>query len=379
MTLRVLTALVGDVQRKADMQAKYGFLFAALAQRIDVVENYDATLHGLKRYVNALQSFDLSKKRWKERFFRNAPAFRIRSAAITRHLSKIHPLVDVVLQLGVMFDSSWGGSPVPVVIYTDNTTAITARRPHAGRFAFSQRELADWLEHEKGCYQRAAHICVRSNVVKRSLLNDYGIAPEKISVVAGGVNYVPLPDVPLRDTTKAPTVLFIGQDFYRKGGDLVLEAFARARTQFPDARLLVVTGSAIPKGLPMEGVSHQQIGWNRQELANLYRQADVFILPSRQETWGDVLLEAMAFGLPCIGVTGEAMEDIILPNQTGFLAFPEDVDGLASSLEVLLGQPDLRLKMGLKSAEIVRQKFTWEIVADKLVPIMENAAKRNLS
>jgi glycosyltransferase involved in cell wall biosynthesis len=371
--MRVLITLVGDVQRKADMRVKYGSFFDALSKKVDSVEIHDASLHGAERYWNATRSFSFNRQRWKERFFRNVPAFRSRSKAFVRYMRRIQPPPDVVLQLGVLFDSTWGDSSIPVVLYTDNTSAITARHPGAGRFAFNTWEQADWMTHEKACYRRAAHICVRASAVQHSLAADYDVPFEKTSVIGGGVNYAPLPDLPLRDLNQPPTVLFIGQDFQRKGGDLVLKAFDRARASNPGARLLIVTKGPIPSTLPLGGVERVEIGWDHEALASLYRCADLFILPSRQETWGDVLLEAMAFGIPCIGVTGEAMEDIIQPGVTGELVPPENLDGLTEALTNLFADRARCAQMGRAARQRIEMNFTWEHVVERLLPILSEA------
>jgi len=375
MSRRVLTALVGDVTRQADMQTKYGGLFDALAQKVTIVEHYDARLRGLARYWNALQVLDFSRRRWRERFFRNIQAFRTRSEKFVHHLRSLSPKVEVVLQMGAMFDATWDNSPVPVVVYTDNTTAITARHPRTGRYVFSPRELEGWLAHEQTLYRRAAHICVRGSIVKSSLIDDYDIPAEKISVIGGGVNFSPLPGPVKRQANEAPIILFIGQDFYRKGGDLVLQAFAHVRKESPAVKLLVVTRDAIPADLPMDGVTRIQLGWDREAVAALYSQAALLVLPARHETWGDVLIEAMAFELPCIGVTGQAMEDIILDNQTGLLVEPEDPHALARAMLVLLANPELRTNMGIRARELTRQKFNWNSVAATLQSILNVAAE----
>jgi glycosyltransferase involved in cell wall biosynthesis len=105
----------------------------------------------------------------------------------------------------------------------------------------------------------------------------------------------------------------------------------------------------------------------------LYRQSDVFILPSRLETWGDVLLEAMAFGLPCIGVYGQAMEDIIISGETGVLVAPEQVELLAEAIIQLFMQPDIRYRMGQAANLLVANEFTWDRVVERLSPILDSA------
>lgn len=375
-SLRVAGALVGDIQRKPDLQIKYGKFFATLGNRFDVMDIYDATLRGGEKYWNALMTFTPSIPRWKQRFFKNVPAFKARSRRAAEHFCKMQDKADVILQLGALFDSTADCHSLPLVLYTDNTTSITARSKNPNHMPLKSQELGRWMGCEMQLYSRAIHICVRANIVKRALIDDYGVPAHKVSVIGGGVNFPILPEMIEREAGPAPTLLFVGIDFHRKGGDLVLRAFSQVRRLFPAAQLIVVTQDPIPMGLPLAGVRVLGPIWNRVEVESLYRQADVFILPSRQETWGDVLLEAMAFGLPCIGVHGQAMEDIIVHGETGFLVTPEQVDLLAEAIIQLFEQPELRYRMGQAAHSLVAQEFTWERVVERLSPILDSSARK---
>jgi glycosyltransferase involved in cell wall biosynthesis len=96
-------------------------------------------------------------------------------------------------------------------------------------------------------------------------------------------------------------------------------------------------------------------------------------MPSRLETWGDVFLEAMAFGLPCIGVTGQAMNEIIRDGETGYLVPPEEVGPLSAALMDLFSDARKRLEMGNAAREVVQRNFTWDHVVSRLVPIVRSA------
>ena len=84
-------------------------------------------------------------------------------------------------------------------------------------------------------------------------------------------------------------------------------------------------------------------------IARLYCEADFLVLPSRQETWGDVILEAAAYGVPSIGTYGQAMEEIIQDGETGLLVPMDDIEQLANALDSLLSDPNLRIEMGSES------------------------------
>jgi alpha-maltose-1-phosphate synthase len=170
----------------------------------------------------------------------------------------------------------------------------------------------------------------------------------------------------------APRVLFIGRDFERKGGDLLLAAFARARERVPEAELWLVTDRADVGG---PGVRHIPPTYDRAAIAALYRAASVFAMPSRAETWGDVFLEAMAYGLPCIAADGDAMPEIVQHGVTGLLAPPGDVAALAGALATLLADDALRRRMGAAGRRRVEAEFTWGHVSDRIVPLLARAAR----
>lgn len=369
---RVLAVVKGDIVRQAWARTKFGCLFQAMADRFQLVEVYDARLRGMDRLINMLITIHPHPRRWRQRFYMNVPAFRVRSQRVAAYLHSKHEEFDVVFQMLTLFDACWGNSPFSSVMYCDYTAALSAQRPDAGRSPLTPRQLKKWMALEREAYERARHICTWSDVVRSSLIADYQLAPERVTTIGGGVNFAELPELSLKRDSEEPTALFIGQDFYRKGGDLLLRAFAITRAQLPDARLLLLTRDEIPADLPLEGVEVIAPTWDRAKIKALYRRADLFVLPSRLETWGDVLLEAMAYGLPCIGVAGQAMAEIIQDGKTGQLVMPDDVESLAAALTKLLGNQALREQWGIAARQKIENELTWQKVVERLAPIILN-------
>ncbi len=372
---RIIGALVGDIAREPGARTKYGLFFEAVGTRFPLVDVYDASLRGVARVVNAMQVVHPDMRRWKERFYQNLPAFRGRSERAAEYIHSMRDRADLVLQVGVLFDASWKGVILPNLIYTDYTMHLSALKPGLGRSPLKSAQCAEWIELERQAFERAIHICTRSQRTRRSIVNDYGIEPGRVTVIGGGVNFRSLPEVAPRVDSAEPTVLFIGKDFYRKGGDVLLRAFVKTRQQLPSARLLLLTGEPIPSNLPLHGVEVIKPTWDREAIATLYRRADVFVLPSRLETWGDVLLEAMTYGLPCIGVRGEAMDEIIEDEATGLTVPPDDVDALAAALTRLLSNKALSMKWGRNARRRVEQEFTWDLVGARLAGVIEGAGE----
>lgn len=372
---RIAGVLVGDIHRDPGARTKYGMLFAALADRLPLVEVYDASLRGWSRYSNALLSFRPNVDHWRERFYKNVRAFRWRSQQAQQHWQQTTG-VDVILQVGVLLNARWHASAPPSVIYTDYTAQLAAQTPAAGRSPFSPQERQTWLALEQEAFSNARHICTRSGLVRDSIIQDYAIAPERVSVIGGGINFDPLPTPVAHREKERPTALFIGKELYRKGGDVLLQAFAQARQTVPGARLVLLTSGPIPHHLPQAGVEFVRPTWDRRVIADLYRQADLFVLPSRLETWGDVLLEAMSYGLPCVGVTGQAMEEIIEPDGTGCLVEPGDVDALAAALVCLLANVGVRCQLGTAARARAESQYQWKDVAGRLEECIRGAVVR---
>lgn len=369
---RIMLALVGDIARDSSASVKYGLFHTALETAYGSVKTFDATLRGFPRLLNALRMFHPKLWIWRERFWKNVPAFKTRSQLVANAIRAGRGQVDVVLQVGVLFNAGLFQSSVPLIVYTDYTASLSALRPEAGRSPFTLKQRAVWMSLEQQTYARAEHIFTRSELVRRSIIDEYNIEADKVTVVGGGVNFATLPEPASRTENEAPLVLFIGKEFYRKGGDVLVKAFAQARQKFPLAQLKLVTQGPVPSDLQLDHVEVIPPTWDRTAVAKLFQVADLFVLPSRLETWGDVLLEAMAWELPCIGVQNDAMNEIILDGGTGLLVPSGDVDALAEALSELFRQPSLRIGMGRAGRHRVYTEFTWNHVVMRMKKVLDH-------
>jgi len=363
---RVMGMLAGNISRQADMRTKYSYFFNALSKTVPLVDVLDVSLKGIDRWSIAAMTFNFNQRIWKERFFKNIPAFQLRSKNAARYLKRRLNEYDFVLQLGVLFNSNLRETPSRTLIYTDFTSKLSANNPAAGRSPFTPSQRARWFELEKQAYWQSSFIFSRSNFVKTSLVNDYGLPSGKIEVVGAGVNFEKLPEADIQRQFNEPTVLFIGSDFLRKGGDILLHAFASVKRLLPKARLIVMTNQPVSAKLPCDGVEIIRTQWSRPLIDSLYRRSNLLVLPSRLETWGDVLLEAMAYSLPCIGTWGQAMEEIIRHKHTGLLVEQEDIQGLSAAMVEILSQPERIERYGKEARRIVEKQYTWDIVAGQI-------------
>lgn len=223
-------------------------------------------------------------------------------------------------------------------------------------------------------FQGAYHIIPWSNWVKESLIKDYGVAEEKITVIPPGVD-LGIWQYHQRDHKNRPMrILFIGGDFYRKGGDVLLEAFL----SLPEgmAELILVTKSSIA---PLKNVHiFNNMTPNSPELTTLSQSCDIFVLPTNAEAFGIAAVEASAMGLPVIGTAVGGLVDIIEDNETGFVIKPGDVQTLTQHLSNLAQNPDLRRQLGDKARKRTEQLFDAQKNVASISQILQEAVKENI-
>lgn len=276
-------------------------------------------------------------------------------------LRALRPAPEIVLQNGALFGPG-DPPPFPYVLLLDHTRALAEASPgwRAAGVPPPLRYGRGWFAREAAVYRGAAAVATFSENTARSLVRDYGLAPERVHVVGAGANVFP-DAAPRRDDGN--TVVFVGYEFARKGGLVLLEAMALLRRRVPRARLLVA-GAAPPERIP-PGVAF--VGRvDPGELPALLAQSTVFAMPTLQEPFGLAFLDAMACGLPCVGTRIEAVPEIVRDGETGLLVPPGDPVPLAAALERLLRDPARARAMGARGRARVFASGLWTHVAARL-------------
>jgi len=172
-----------------------------------------------------------------------------------------------------------------------------------------------------------------------------------------------------------PTILFVGRLEKRKGFEYLLEAFGRVRLTIPDARLLVVGAYNKEDKEPYVWQARRDgirgvhfVGYVPEaEKPRYFRSCDVFCAPSTgNESFGIVLLEAMASGRPVVASNISGYRSVLTSGREGLLVEPGDVAGLAAALVRLLRDAELRAHMSEQGRETARC-FAWERVAARVL------------
>lgn len=196
-----------------------------------------------------------------------------------------------------------------------------------------------------------------------------GIPSNKIHCVGGGTN-VP---VSLIDSSKkiGNKFLFVGKDFERKNGKLVVDAFQILNNRHNGQYELYIAG---PKEWPLEKAMPEGIHFlglkNTNELAEYYNLCDVFVMPSRFEAYGLVFAEALIYGLPIIGRDAFAMRDFVDCGENGYLLKTNSSEELAALMESAILNDELRKRV-ISNRERYIEQYSWQSVVKRMLDTMK--------
>jgi len=220
-------------------------------------------------------------------------------------------------------------------------------------------EKAAW-RYTVAFFNRFPYVTTPSKVMQQKLLSAGLRAPS--AIVSNGVDTSLFHPRPSFTHPLSPTVLHVGRLGYEKRVDVVLRAFARLAPAFPRARLIVAGDGPQAGFLRAQamrlGVAHRVLFVGhvpRSRLPVLYRQADLFVTASPIETQGLVVLEAMASGLPAVGVNALALPELIRPGENGILVPAGDDLALSQAMACLLQSQALRQEAGTASRQLALQ------------------------
>ncbi len=244
-----------------------------------------------------------------------------------------------------------------------------------------------WLESWKyrlnrDCYRQARRLVAWSEWARQGLIDDYGAPPDKIDVIPPGVNPAEWsPPTPRRGNREVVKILFVGGNLERKGGLILLEAFRALQVGAPlliagkpaQIELHLATRDAVP---PAPGVFvYNDLQPNSAALKQLYFDCDIFCLPTFGDCLPMALSEAGAAELPLVSTDVAAIPEIVQEGETGFLLPRKDPAALTAALHVLITNPALRLQMGVRAAQRVRQNYDAEANAARLAALLKQVAR----
>lgn len=277
-----------------------------------------------------------------------------------------------------LFASSFA-QQIPTIISTDATplnydTVAAGYQHKVGGHSLLERQKFLWNRHT---YHAATALITFCQWAKDSLIKDYDVPAEKVTVISSGIDLEqwqfkrdPTIDSPVR-------LLFVGGDFTRKGGHTLIEAF---RSGLEGCTLDIVTQDAqVAEELSgLERVQvYQNLAANSPKLKELYAKADIFVLPTQADCYPNVIMEAMAAGLPIVTTDVGAISEQVENGVNGLLVPISYVSALVTALKVLIDDPLKRRAMSIASRQLAAERFDGRRNHNRILALMKNLTEEH--
>jgi phosphatidyl-myo-inositol alpha-mannosyltransferase len=169
-------------------------------------------------------------------------------------------------------------------------------------------------------------------------------------------------------------ILFVGRLEKRKGANYLLNAYARLKKEHPNIRLIIVGPGVNLRRRYEIKVRLSRLkdvvftgGVDYEDLPRYYQTADIFCAPATgKESFGIVLLEAMALGKPIVATSNEGYSSVVTHGEEGLLVPPKNIKALAGALKSLIEDSSLRARLGANGMVTV-QSYDWPLVARRVL------------
>lgn len=267
-----------------------------------------------------------------------------------------------------------------------------ASHPHV---ADSERFLADFakpmLTLETQLLRQSDGIHAISDAIARDIADAYGVSfeSERIAFVPLGIDdWLELPaQAPAELPSGSLRLLFVGRLETRKGIDLLLDIAPKLLRRYPFLHIDIVGDDALPGpgGTPYRAAFESSVPEEErrrarfhgtlaeQEIRGFYQACDIFVAPSRFESFGLVLVEAMMYAKPVVGCRTGGMVEVVEEGTTALLAEPDDPISLMACLDRLIADPGLRALLGQAGRERYERCFRPQAMAEGVVALMRRA------
>jgi len=260
---------------------------------------------------------------------------------------------------------------LPVVVSLDATPedfkSIAAAYDATTASGLTGRIKARWF---RAVFARAAGLVAISDWVKQSLLQHYAVSPEKVKVFRYAIDVDQWQPITRPRSARQPLrLLFVGGDFARKGGQVLLDAFRAGLSDICELDIVTKDRTIVAE----RGVRvHTDLSPNTHALRQLYAQADLFVLPTRGDANGIAILEAMACGLPIIATNVGSLAELVQDGVTGHLVPRDDPKAIIERVAFLAGRPQRVAEMGSAARLSVETTFNAETNYSGLIAYLKD-------
>jgi glycosyltransferase involved in cell wall biosynthesis len=283
---------------------------------------------------------------------------------------------DIVLGITSATEFAFLKTTKPLIYFTDSSFGQISKYYSI----FSDISSISMLEAnflEKRTCKKVKYVIYPSNWAKDYCVNNYKIDAEKIKVFKMGSN-IDFPDTLKTFKTLNETsvrFLFLGVDWERKGGGIVIDALKMIKKKGVNVHLTVCGCSPklnedFVKIIPFLNKNNKE---DYIKLQNLLIESHFLFLPTQAECYGIVFAEAAAYGLPCIAMNTGGVSSVVKDGESGYV-LPENsvIDDYVEKLEYLINNPSKYEEMSLKSRRFFDDELDWKNFGDNFKKLITN-------
>jgi mannosylfructose-phosphate synthase len=302
------------------------------------------------------------------------------------------------------WDAGWAGQQIAeeldtTHIHTPHSLGRWKQRDMQGdpqqieaNYRFEERIRKEFL-----IFRRCDYVIATSNEQVEQLATDYEVPDWHMAMIPPGIDesrYTPVTQAEARSLRQQlgfedHDVYTVGRAAANKGYDLLIRALPELQESFPDSRVRLAVGAKGSsdeqkiqklKSLASELGVAQSVKWlghvKDDEMADYYRAAPVFALPSRYEPFGMTAVEAMACGTPCVVTIHGGLEEMFDFGSQALFADPKRPREFATMLSMPMRYPRLRERLAIAGARFARKNFGWRGIARRTLVVFERELAR---
>lgn len=237
----------------------------------------------------------------------------------------------------------------------------------------SQKVIEIRKVRQKEYYEKCTGIFVMGEWLKKYMISQLKLPENKVHCVGAGYDI----DIKRYDPSKRQgnKILFVGIDFERKAGPLVVEAFKLLKKKYQkNAELYILGPKRINLKEECEGI-HFLGNVSGDKITDYYNLCDSFCMPSYLEPFGKVYIEALAYGMPVIARNSFAAPDYITDGKNGFLIESDDVGLLAEKMYASLTDNTIKENV-INGMGRIREYYSWDAVAERINDVIKKNADK---
>lgn len=267
-------------------------------------------------------------------------------------------------------------TPVPVIFMTDATFQQIQGYYDAWQ-NIAPSNISEGIEVDSRAFHNAAHAMVASDWCRQSAIRDYGVDPNKISVVPLGANLDhPPATAPEKENTGICRLLFLGVEWERKGGPIALEAFRQLRRLGVNAHLHIVgcrpLADVSDDGITVIPFLDKNKPEEQRQMVSILEQTHFLLLPTRAECAGVVFCEAAAYGIPSITTATGGVPTYVRDGINGY-AMPYEANGAAYAEKIysLFSDFDAYQALSDSSRKLYEDELNWDRWGERFLDIAQ--------